>query len=260
MQFGVFEKWKVDMHQVEQLASCAAVIFAGGVGSRMQGAKTPKQFLELGGKPIIAHTIDHFEDHPLVDAIVVVSVEFGIPRMEQIIREEHYDKVISVVAGGSTGQDSIFRGLKELERLAIMADDSTVLIHDGVRPLIDEETITRCINSVLVNGCTAVTAPASETIIEERDGRVDRVVDRARCKLARAPQGFKFAELLYAQKQAQAKNRHDYIDSISLMSDYGYEIHTVDGPADNIKITTQRDFFAYKGFMDYKEMGQLWQQ
>lgn len=249
----------VDMRQEKQLASCAAVIFAGGVGSRMRGAKTPKQFLELGGKPIIAHTIDHFENHPLVDAIVVVSVGFGIPRMKQIIREGHYEKILSVVAGGSTGQDSIFNGLRELERLSIMDGDSIVLVHDGVRPLIDEETITKCVESVRVNGCTAVTAPASETIIEERGGRVEKVIDRARCKLARAPQGFKFSELLSAQKEAQAKNRHDYIDSISLMSDYGYEIHTVDGPADNIKITTQRDFFAYKGFMDYKEMGQLWQ-
>lgn len=239
---------------------CAAVIFAGGVGSRMQGAKTPKQFLELGGKPIIAHTIDHFERHPSVDAVVVVCVEFGIPRMRTIVEREHYKKVVSIVPGGETGQDSIFNGLCELERLEVMADDSIVLIHDGVRPLIDEETITKCIDSIRVHGCTAVTAPASETIIEERSGRVERVVDRAHCKLARAPQGFIFKDLLEIQKQAQGKNRHDYIDSISLMADYGYEIHTVDGPADNIKITTQRDFFAYKGFMDYKEMGQLWQQ
>lgn len=240
--------------------SCAAVIFAGGVGSRMRGAKTPKQFLELGGKPIIAHTLDHFERHPSVDAVIVVCVEFGIPRMRTIVEHEHYEKIVSIVPGGETGQDSIYNGLCELERLNITGDDSIVLVHDGVRPLIDEDTITRCINSVRSNGCTAVTAPASETIIEERDGRVERVVDRAHCKLARAPQGFIFKDLLEVQKQAQGKNRHDYIDSISLMADYGYEIHTVDGPADNIKITTQRDFFAYKGFMDYKEMGQLWQR
>ena len=72
------------------------VIFAGGVGSRMNGAKTPKQFLELGGKPIIAHTIDHFERHPLISGIIVACLESGIPFMEQIITTFHYEKVISV--------------------------------------------------------------------------------------------------------------------------------------------------------------------
>lgn len=240
-------------------AQCAVVIFAGGVGSRMRGAKTPKQFLKLGGKPIIAHTLDHFEKHQMIDAIVVVSVESGMARMHQIVTEGHYKKVVSIVPGGETGQDSIYNGLHELDELGVMGEGSVVLIHDGVRPLIDAETITACIESVRANGCTAVVAPASETIIEERNGVVERVVDRSRCKLARAPQGFFFDEILSAQEHARFSGRHDYIDSISLMADQGYEIHTVEGPVDNIKITTRRDFFAYKGFMDYKELEQLWE-
>ena len=87
---------------------------------------------------------------------------------------------------------------------------------------------------------------------------VERVVDRSRCKLARAPQGFKFNDIFAEHLRARKEGRHDFIDSISLMSYYGHEVHTVEGPADNIKVTTQRDFFAFKGFMDYKEMEQLW--
>lgn len=241
-------------------ASCIALIFAGGVGSRMQGAKTPKQFLELGGKSIIAHTIDHFESHPMVDSIVVVSVGFGIPHMLEIVEKSHYTKVVSVVSGGLTGQDSIYNGLEEIENLAIAGDDTIVLVHDGVRPLIDGDTISSCIASVRTNGCTATVAPASETIIEEVDGKVERVVNRSLCKLARAPQGFLFSDLYAAHKKARAEGKHDYIDSISLMAHFGFEIHTIEGPADNIKITTRRDFFAYKGFVDYKEMEQLWSE
>lgn len=239
--------------------SCYVVIFAGGVGSRMRGARIPKQFLKLGGKPIIAHTIDHFEAHAQIKGIVIASVRSGIEQMEEIVRREHYSKVLSIVPGGETGQDSIFNGLQELNRLNVCNSKSVVLIHDGVRPLIDGATITDCITSVCQHGCTAVVAPASETIIEEEDGIVSRVIDRSKCKLARAPQGFVFDELYRAHLKAREEGRHDYIDSVSLMSHEGYEIHTVDGPVDNIKITTRRDFFAYKGFMDYKEMEQLWE-
>ena len=235
------------------------VIFAGGVGSRMNGTKVPKQFLELGGKPIIAHTIDHFERHPLISGIVIACLESGIPLMRKIIERNGYRKVSAIVRGGETGQDSIFNGLSELHRQKITKPDSVVLIHDGVRPLIDSDTITSCIESVRTKGPTATVAPSPETIVEEYDGKVQRVVDRSLCKLARAPQGFILGDLYDAQIAARNEGKHDFIDSISLMAYYGHSIYTVDGPADNIKVTTQRDFFSFKGFMDYKEMGQLWQ-
>ncbi len=238
--------------------SAYAVIFAGGVGSRMQGAKIPKQFLELGGKSIIAHTIDHFEHHPEIMGMIVVCVASGIEHMERIVADGHYEKVLSIVPGGETGQDSIFNGLAELHRIKPDEQDAVVLIHDGVRPLIDEETITACIDSVERNGSTATVASSPETVIEEDKGVVCRVVDRSRCKLARAPQGFLFGDLYEEHLRAREEGRHDFIDSISLMAHYGHKVYTVEGPADNIKVTTQRDFFAFKGFMDYKEMEQLW--
>lgn len=185
------------------------VIFAGGVGSRMRGAKVPKQFLELGGKPIIAHTIDHFEKHPMVAGVVVVCVASGIDHMREIVEDAHYSKVLSIVPGGETGQDSIFMGLSELNRLGVTDEDSIVLIHDGVRPLIDEQTITACIDSVSQYGPTATVAPSAETIIEEENGVVERVVDRSRCKLARAPQGFKFNEIYAEHLRALKEGRHD---------------------------------------------------
>ena len=236
-----------------------ALIFAGGVGSRMRGAKTPKQFLELGGKTIIAHTLGHFEQHPLIDSIVVVCVESGISLLQQIIEQEHFDKVEIIVPGGVTGQESIYKGLDAIALQGLADENTVVLVHDGVRPLIDEETITACVESVRSKGCTATVAPAVETIIEENQGRVERVVDRSCCKMARAPQGFMFEDFYAEHNRAQREGKLDFIDSISLMSHYGHDIHTVEGPADNIKITTRRDFFAFKGYMDYKEMEQLWE-
>lgn len=241
-------------------ANTYVVIFAGGVGSRMQGATVPKQFLELGGKTIIEHTIEHFQRHPMVAGVVISCVPSGMERMNQIVASAGFDKVLSVVPGGETGQLSIYNGLAELERLRITNGDSIVLIHDGVRPLIDAATITSCIESVRTHGPTATVAPASETIVVEKDGKVSQVIDRARCSLARAPQGFNFNELIAVHKKAIAAGKTNAIDSISLMADYGYEAHTVEGPADNIKITTRRDFFAFKGYMDYKEMQQLWEK
>lgn len=240
--------------------SVYVVIFAGGVGSRMRGANTPKQFLELGGKTIIEHTIEHFQNHPMVDGIVVACIESGIEQMNQIVANAGFTKVLSVVPGGETGQLSIYNGLAEINRLGIADDNSVVLVHDGVRPLIEEQTITDCIESVRGKGCTAVVAPAVETIIEEHDGKVTSVVDRSCCKMARAPQGFFFQPFFECHSKALAEGMNNFIDSISLMTYYGHSIHTVEGPADNIKITTRRDFFAFKGYMDYKEMQQLWEK
>ncbi|MED9986799.1 MAG: 2-C-methyl-D-erythritol 4-phosphate cytidylyltransferase [Streptococcus salivarius] len=235
-----------------------ALIFAGGTGSRMGNVNLPKQFLLLGGKPIIAHTLDHFQGHSLIDKIAVVCVEGWIKHLESIVEANNYTKVVSIVKGGDTGQQSIFNGLNAISKTCEVDDKTVVLIHDGVRPLIDESTITKCIDSVNEFGCTATTASAVETIIEEEDGKVARVVDRSRCKLARAPQGFRFAEIFDAHNKAREEGKTNFTDSVSLMSHYGFDIYTIEGPSNNIKITTRQDYFAFKGYMDYKEMGQLW--
>lgn len=238
-----------------------AVIFAGGVGSRMKGADKPKQFLELGGKPIIVHTLGHFQRCDAIQAISVACVADWIPRLKEIVEQFHLDKVQEIVAGGETGQDSIYQGLSALEKLAVPPqDDDIVLIHDGVRPLITEQTITDCIASVEENGCTAVTAPATETVVVgDRVGDVEQILDRSFCRLARAPQGFRYGEFMKCHEQARSEGLHDFIDSVSLMAHYGHTIHTVEGPEENIKITTPRDFFAFKSFVDMKEVAQIWE-
>ena len=112
-----------------------AVIFAGGVGSRMTSAAVPKQFLEIHGKPIIIHTLEHFEEHPEIDAIAMAILPDWRHHMERLIRRHELQKVRWIVDGGATGQESRHRALQAVALDA--SPDTIVLIHDGVRPLID---------------------------------------------------------------------------------------------------------------------------
>ena len=144
-----------------------AVIFAGGSGLRMHTKSRPKQFLDLNGKPIIIYTLELFDNHEAIDAIVVACIESWIPFLEKQIRKFEINKVVKIVPGGSSGQESIYNGLCAAEEYAQehKADtkQTTVLIHDGVRPLITEETITDNINKVEEEGSCITCIPASET-------------------------------------------------------------------------------------------------
>ena len=235
------------------------VIFAGGVGRRMGGSARPKQFLELGGRPIIDYTIEHFATHPLMTRVVVVCLEDWIPYLVDYLAKRHYATAIDVVVGGSTGQESIFNGLRHLYEYH-PNDDAVVLVHDGVRPLIDRKTISACVESVRNYGCTATIAPSTETIVvTDEEGVVSNVLNRSVCGLARAPQGFYLQELYAAHLRATQEGRCDFIDSVSMMSHYGYNIHTVEGPAENIKVTTPMDYYAFKGYMDARDQKTLWE-
>ena len=124
-----------------------AVIFAGGIGTRMNSKALPKQFLKLYGKEIIIYTLEHFEKHPEIDAIAVACVEGWIPFLNELLEKYRFKKVKKVVPGGTTGQDSIYQGLKAAEAI-VHGEKSIVLVHDGVRPLINGELITNCIQAV----------------------------------------------------------------------------------------------------------------
>ena len=236
-----------------------AVIFAGGVGRRMGGSTRPKQFLELGGRPIIDYTIAHFAEHPLVTRVVVVCLESWIGYLEDVLARRRYEVPVDVIAGGATGQESIYFGLRHLHDLHPDDNESIVLVHDGVRPLIDEKTITSCVESVLQRGCTATVSPAIETIVlGGKDDAVSQFIPRSQVELARAPQGFRLHELFEAHERARAEGKDDFIDSVSMMSYYGSPIYTVEGPAENIKVTTPMDYYAFKGYMDARDQRMLW--
>ena len=198
-----------------------AVIFAGGSGLRMHTKARPKQFLDLNGKPIIIYTLELFDNHPMIDAIVVACIESWIPFLEKQIRKFEINKVVKIVPGGATGQDSIYNGLKGAEAYA-EGREVTVLIHDGVRPLINEQTITDNITKVEACGTCITCVPATETfIVKQPDGTLE-IPSRPDSLIARAPQSFRLADILAAHERARAENRHDFIDSCTMMSTYNY--------------------------------------
>lgn len=232
-----------------------AIIFAGGSGTRMNTKSRPKQFLEFRGKPIIIYTIELFENHPLIDGIVVVCLEDWIPFLRKMLRKFEITKVSDIVAGGETGQASIRNGLEAAERL--FPGDSVVMIHDGVRPLITEQTITDNIECVRHHRTCITCVAATETfIVQKPDGGLD-IPPRNLSHIARAPQSFILNDILAAHRQAISDGISDFIDSCSLMNHYGYKLKTIDGPFENIKITTPTDFFIFKAMVDVHENQQI---
>lgn len=232
-----------------------ALIFAGGTGQRMNITSKPKQFLELHGKPILIYTLEHFQNHKSIDSIVVVCLEEWIPYCREVIKKFNINKVFNVVSGGKNGQESIYNGLKLIHDS--FPEDSIILIHDGVRPLIDGDIISKSINSVLVNGNAITVAPAIETIIKERNGIIDDILERKKCCLAKAPQGFLLKDIYNAHIKALKDQKNDFIDSASLMHHYGFKLYTVNDSNDNIKITTPIDFYLFKAIIDAKENMQI---
>lgn len=232
-----------------------AVIFAGGTGQRMNTKTRPKQFLELHGKPIIIYTLEQFENHPKIDGIVVVCLKDWIPFLNKMIKRYELEKIIKVVPGGLSGQESIWNGIEAAWELC--PSNSTVLIHDGVRPLIDEETICRCLQSVTQFGNAITVVPAIETIVQESNGVITKIIDRKTCQMAKAPQCFILKDLRDAHIAAQTDGLADFIDSASLMAHYGHTLHVVEGSPENIKITTPSDFYVFRAYVDVVENSQI---
>ncbi len=232
-----------------------ALIFAGGTGQRMNTRSKPKQFLELHGKPIISYTLDHFENHKEIDNIVVVCLESWINELKRLL--EHYDikKVTQIVPGGKTGHESIYNGLKALENVCKAED--IVLIHDGVRPLITEDLISA--NIAMVKECgTAITAePATESILSSKNGEfVDAVPNRSNMYTAKAPQSFYYG-MIWDLYQRSRRDGLLTIDSSHLLGLYGIEMHIINSPPNNIKITAPADYYIFRALYEAIESRQI---
>lgn len=235
-----------------------AAIFAGGVGTRMHTKELPKQFLKIHDKPIIIRTLELFEENPEIDMIVIVCVENWIGYLNKLISKYNLRKVQRIVKGGKSGQESIYNILKAAEELGDR-DKDIVLIHDGVRPLITQKTIFDNITSVKKNGSAITSVKVKETVlIVDNDESITEVPDRATSRLARAPQSFYLDDILSAHEKAISENKFDFIDSCSMLQYYGKKLYLVDGPQENIKITTPDDFYTMRALLDAKENAQIY--
>lgn len=222
----------------------AAVIVAAGRGRRM-GHTVPKQFLPLCGKPVIAHTLSRFEDASRVDGIVVVTPPGGEDETaSSIVRRYGFRKIASVVPGGSSRQESVRRGLD-----ALGEDCRVVLIHDAVRPMVDERMINQCIDAAEDVGAAAIAVRMTDTVKESDEaGMAVRTLERGRLWRVQTPQGFRLDLIREAHRRAE-EDGFTATDDASLVERLGQPVKLVEGSLENIKITTPEDLLVAEAIL-----------
>ena len=233
-----------------------ALIFAGGTGVRMHTTGKPKQFLELYGKPIIIYTLEVFDQHPEIDDIVIPCVAGWESYLEDLIEKYHIKKVRKVLTGGKDTQESKMNALRYLKTYA--ADDDIVLLHDAVRPLVTPKLISDNIAAVKEHGSAVTVVPFTETGVVSDDGvTTKKSIIRNTMYIAKAPQSFYFKDVWDAHMAGEEMSYTITIDTCSLMTELGKEIHMVPCETTNIKITTPEDYFIFKALIDLRESNDI---
>jgi len=232
-----------------------ALIFAGGTGQRMNSHTKPKQFLELHGKPILIYTIEHFENHPEIDNIIIVCLESWIKNLKHFLKLYDIQKVSQIVPGGESGDISIFNGLKALE--SVCSDDDIVLLHDGVRPLINADLISANIAKVKECGVAITVEMVSESVVQlNEEGSIVNMPPRHKMFNAKAPQSFRYGVIWDLHQKAQRDGIRT-IDSSHLCVTYGVETHTVKSTPYNMKITAPHDYYIFRSLHKVMEYEQI---
>ncbi len=232
-----------------------AIIFAGGIGQRLNAENsTPKQFLKINNKPIIVYTLELFQQNPNIDKIYISIVGSHLEYMKELVKYYYLTKVAGITTGGETGQDSIYKALKMAQ--AENADNSIVLIHDGVRPNITQDTINKNIQNTIENGSAITCTPCNETVLISENGICPtKVPYRRETFTAQAPQTFRLGEIIKAHDNERSVNPKyiDIIDSCTLFTKQGKKTLMIKGNYGNIKITTMEDLYILRALIHYKE-------
>ncbi len=232
------------------------IIIAGGVGSRL-GAPVPKQFVEVLGKPVIAYTMEHFQNHPEIDAIELVCVDGYQEHLQGITKKYGITKVIKIVKGGSEYEQSIMNGVAGLEGIA--KSDDIVIIHWSASPFLTKEIITDNIRVCKEKG-NAITASYSYLLYGSNDGDCARkAINRESFMTLSAPQSFQYKNIVDLYKQVEEKKLFETIEehhTTVFMTELGIPLYFSKGSHTNIKITTKEDidlFLGYQLAKKYKE-------
>lgn len=229
-----------------------AIVFAGGVGTRM-GSDIPKQFLELDGKPVLAHTLGLFERHPRVDKIVLVVAPRYFDDCRALAAKYGVTKLCRLAACGDSAQDSIYSGLKAAAE--DFPPETTVLLHDGVRPYLEPQVIDANIDAVEKFGNAVTFTPCYETIVLSQDGeKISAMPYRKESYTAQAPQSFRLGDILAAHEKIRARPEGyvDMVDQATICFTLGIPIHLVRGNRGNVKITTPEDIVMLESLIKWQ--------
>ena len=229
-----------------------AMLFAGGSGVRMESSDLPKQFLEVGGKPIIIHTMEHFSKHPMVDAIVVACKADWIDYLKELTAQFGVTKVRKIVPGGATGFDSIHNGVIATAEFSLDNED-IILICDGVRPMLSEKLITDCIEHTIKYKTAVPVTPSIDSLLYSTDGETcGKSYDRNTMFITQAPQGYTMERILWAHEEAYKRGILNPVSSSELFIELGEKVHIFRGERFNIKVTTPEDLITLRSQFYYE--------
>ncbi len=224
------------------------IIIAGGVGSRL-GAPVPKQFVEVLGKPVITYTMEHFQNHPEIDAIELVCVDGYQDHLKAITEKYGITKLLKIVKGGSEYERSIMNGVAGLEGVA--KPDDLVMIHWAASPFLSEEIITDNIRVCKDKG-NAITASYSYLLYGSNDGDcAKKAINRESFMTLSAPQSFLYKNIVDFYKQVEERKLFETIEehhTTVFMAELGIPLYFSKGSHTNIKITTKEDIDLFLGY------------
>ena len=227
-----------------------AIIAAAGQGTRLAG-KRPKQFLELAGTPILIHTLKAFEQCDAIHEIIVVLAAEETDGFPAVAKEYGLRKIAAVVSGGRTRAESVLYGLRVVKREAV----EIVAVHDGVRPFVTAQEISRTVAAAKVEGAAILVSKPVDTMKEIGDGAVTRTLDRSTIRQALTPQCFRYELLLRAYEQVEVSDP-ELTDESSLVERLGVKIAIVEGSPRNIKITRPEDLAVGEAMLRAVASGQ----
>ena len=222
------------------------MIIAGGIGSRMN-ADIPKQFIEINDKPILVYTLEAFQRHPEIDAILVVVIQDWEDVVKSYIEDYKLTKLKWVVQGGQSGQESARLGLKALKNHLQPTD--YVVIHDAIRPIVPGIILTDLLRVARLHGNACASLPMHETIvITQNQLHGNKNLDRNEVRRVQTPQAYRYQDVLEAHLWAE-KEKRPSVYANTLMIDFGQTIYFSLGFDNNIKITTSEDLALFKALL-----------
>lgn len=226
-----------------------AIIIAGGSGSRM-GQDIPKQFINVYDKPVLIYTLESFQKHPQIDAIELVCIDGWHDIVRAYAKQFNIDKLKWIVSGGSTGQESIRNGVYNLEDIA--SEDDVIIIHDGIRPLVDETVLSDVIVKCRQYGNAVTSLPYNEQIfVADDEISTVKYIPRENIRRVSTPQAYKFGLLDSKYHEAFEKKIGIYGSSYTntMMVELGERLYFAAGSDKNIKLTTKDDLEMFKAYL-----------
>lgn len=229
-----------------------ALLTAAGTGNRM-GQDIPKQFMHVENKPVIIHTMEAFQRHPSVDAIMVVTLSAWMEVLKAYAGQFNIKKLKWVVPGGTTGQESIYNGVMALKDE--LSEDDIVIVHDGNRCMVSDEIISNSIATFYTRGSAVAAIPCVEAVFRSSDNGKSSAVSIPREQLYRTqtPHTYTLGKLLWAHEEAAKKGITNAAASCTLMQELGETIYFSKGSEENLKITTIEDMMIFKALLHTKK-------